>query len=274
MARERLQRILARAGIASRRAAESLITEGRVRVSGVVVTRLGSTADPRTERIEVDGRRISAQPLVYVVFHKPRNVVCTLRDPEGRPTVADYVRQVGVRIVPVGRLDFQTSGTLLLTNDGDFAKRLSHPSHGAPKEYVAKVKGEVDDLALADWEQSIIIEGRATSPAAVRRLRFEEDKTWLSITLREGRNRQVRRLGEATGFRVMRLCRISYAGITCEGLRPGAWRHLTSDELRDLKREFGVPARVRPAPNADVLGASRRRSSRDRRPRPAGPRTR
>lgn len=245
MAEERLQKVLARAGIASRRAAEALITKGRVKVDGRVVDQLGVRVDARRAKIEVDGNRLLAEPLAYIVLHKPRGVMCTLSDPEGRPTVAELLRAVGVRVVPVGRLDFHTSGALLCTNDGDFANALAHPRNKAKKVYVAKVQGLVQDEQLLEWRKSIEIDGRATAPAEVRRLRFEGDKTWLELTLREGRNRQVRRLGEATGSLVMRLARISHAGVTAEDLRPGQWRHLSLDELVALKREFGVPQRVR-----------------------------
>ncbi len=265
MSTERLQKILARAGVASRRAAEELIVAGRVKVDGRVVTELGTRADPRRSRVEVDGRRVQAEPLVYIALHKPKNVMCTLRDPEGRPTVIDYVKNIGVRVVPVGRLDFHTSGVLLLTNDGDFAEGLMHPRRSVPKVYVAKVQGELDDRALERWRQSIVIDGRATRPAEVKRLRTVQGKTWLELTLREGRNRQVRRLGEASGADVVRLARVAYAGITAEGLRPGQWRHLGVDELVDLKRAYGVPKRVRPAelpqrarPNAPARSERRR----------------
>jgi 23S rRNA pseudouridine2605 synthase len=244
MTAERLQKILARAGIASRRKAEELIVAGRVRVEGRVVTELGVRADARRDRIEVDGKRVVAEPPAYIVLHKPRAVVSTLRDPEGRRTVAELVRGVGVRVVPVGRLDYHTSGVLLLTNDGQFASTLSHPSGGASKVYVAKVSGLVDDAGLERLAQSIVIEGRATAPAAVKLLRHEGGKSWIEITLREGRNRQVRQLGDAAGFPVMRLARVEYAGISSEGLRPGQWRPLSADELGELKQHYGVPKKV------------------------------
>jgi 23S rRNA pseudouridine2605 synthase len=266
---ERLQKVLARAGLASRRAAEEFIRDGRVRVDGRIVRELGTRVGPRA-RVEVDGVRVIAERLIYVILHKPRGVVSTLSDPEGRPTVAELLKGIGARVVPVGRLDYHTSGALLCTNDGEFAERLLHPKGKVPKEYVAKVRGIVDDAALERWRESIVIDGRATQPAEVRVLRFEGDKTWLSIVLHEGRNRQVRRLGETTGFLVMRLARLAHAGITTEGLRPGQYRHLTKDELVDLKQAYGVPRRVRPPEPLPVqgrVGAPRvRKAPRERRP--------
>jgi 23S rRNA pseudouridine2605 synthase len=244
---ERLQKVLARAGVASRRAAEALITAGRVRVDGRVVSELGVRVDRRA-RVEVDGRRVVAEPLVYIVPHKPRGAVCTLKDPEGRPSIAEYLKEVGARVVPVGRLDFHTSGALLCTNDGEFASRLAHPRYHAQKEYVAKVRGVLDEAALERFSERIEIDGKVTRPADVKLLRVEGDKTRIGVTLEEGRNRQVRRLGEHAGFPVLRLARVAHAGITAEDLRPGQWRHLDADELALLQARYGVPRRVRPAP--------------------------
>lgn len=245
VALERLQKLLARAGVASRRKAEQLIVAGRVSVDGRVVTELGTRADSRRSRIEVDGKRVVAEDLVYGVLHKPRGTVCTLKDPQGRPTVIELLRGVGARVVPVGRLDYHTSGVLLFTNDGDFASTLQHAKSGAPKVYVAKVRGVVDEETLLRLRESIVIDGRATRPAEARILRHEGDKTWLEFTLQEGRNRQIRRLGEHAQSPVLRLARIAHAGISAEGLRPGNWRLLTVDELAKLKKQYGVPARVR-----------------------------
>jgi 23S rRNA pseudouridine2605 synthase len=273
MSDERLQKILARAGVASRRHAEELISAGRVRVGGRVITELGVRADPFRDRIEVDGKRIVPEPPAYIVLHKPRGVVSTLRDPEGRRTVAELVRGVSVRVVPIGRLDYHTSGVLLLTNDGEFASVLSHPRSAVAKVYVAKVSGIVDERGLARLEQSIVIEGRPTQPASIKLLRTEGDKTWLQVTLKEGRNRQVRRLGEASGFPVMRLARVTFAGIDAEGLRPGQWRHLTPDELSEIKKLHGVPKRVRAGAKtrAAAVGAhSPRKSGRGRARAPTG----
>jgi len=243
VADERLQKVLARAGLASRRHAEALISAGRVRVDGRIEKELGVKVSPRA-RIEVDGRLVVAEPLVYLVLHKPRGVVCTLKDPEGRPTVADYLKDVGARVVPVGRLDFHTSGALLCTNDGETASHLMHPRYHALKEYVAKVGGVVDERSIEKFRERIVIDGRATVPAEVTLLRVEEGKSWLSVKIGEGRNRQVRRLGEHAGMPVMRLARVAHAGITAEDLRPGEWRMLTLDELKALKKQYGVPRRI------------------------------
>ncbi len=265
MAQERLQKLLARAGIASRRAAEQLIVEGRVSVDGKVVRELGVRADGRRQRVEVDGRKIVSESLVYLILNKPRGVMCTLDDPEGRKTIKELVRNAGARVVPVGRLDYHTSGALLLTNDGDFALELQHPRGKVPKEYVAKVRGVLDESKLARFAESIEIDGRRTQPADVRLLRVEGDKTWISIILREGKNRQVRRLGDEAGHPVLRLSRLSHAGITTEGLRPGEWRPLSKDELVTLKKTYGVPKRVHaPAPPPE-------RTARDRHERPERP---
>jgi 23S rRNA pseudouridine2605 synthase len=287
VARERLQKILARGGIASRRKAEELISAGRVKVDGHVVTELGSQADPASSRIEVDGRPVIGEPKVYLVFHKPRNVVSTMSDPAGRPTVAEYMSRVGARVVPVGRLDFGTTGTLLLTNDGDFALGLLHPRKESPKVYLAEVQGVVEDADLSRWRASIVIDGKPTRPAEVARLGVERGATTLRIVLREGKNRQIHRLGEATGFPVRRLARLSFAGITDEGLEPGNFRHLSTRELSRLKKEYGVPKALpeepaptpRRPPSAHRQGStaepsadrSNRHPGRERRRAPAGP---
>jgi 23S rRNA pseudouridine2605 synthase len=235
--------VLARAGVASRRHAEDLIRAGRVRVAGEVVTTLGVQVDPGRDVIEVDGRRVVAEPLAYVLFHKPRGVVSTMHDPAGRPAVADFVSSVGSRVVPVGRLDFQTSGAMLLTNDGELARSLLHPSRGVTKEYVLKVKGEVDDAGLGRLRESIEIDGRLTRPAQVERSRADGANTWLDIVLYEGKNRQIRRLAEHAGYRVMRLSRSRFAGLSIAGLGAGEWRHLSRAELEDLRGERPPPRR-------------------------------
>lgn len=227
---------MARAGVASRRHAEQLVREGRVRVGGKVVAAQGMLVDPLHDEIEVDGRRIAAEPLKYILFHKPRQVVTTMQDPAGRASVAEYLGEVGARVVPVGRLDYQTSGVMLLTNDGDFARQLLHPSRGVLKEYLLKVQGQVDDAGLARFRDTIEIDGRRTRPADVTRLRTEGERTWLAIVLHEGKNRQIRRLAEHAGYRVMRLTRSRFAGLSAAGLEPGQWRHLTEAELSTLRQ--------------------------------------
>ncbi len=264
---ERLQKIISRAGIASRRAGEEIILAGRVRVNGRVVTELGAKADLGQDTIEVDGRRLVPEAPRYLVLHKPRGVVSTLSDPEGRPTVVSLLEGAGTRLYPVGRLDFATSGVLLVTNDGDFANGLLHPRGGVPKTYVVKAKGVMTEQDSDRWRNGIRLEDGVTLPADVHFLRHEEGKTWFEITLREGRNQQIRRMGEATGFPVMRLARTSFAGVTSEGLRPGQWRSLNLDELVALREQFGVPRKVRGAAVASSEDAATRNLRRA--PRPA-----
>jgi 23S rRNA pseudouridine2605 synthase len=244
MATLRLQKVLARAGIASRRAAEELIAAGHVRVDGKVVTELGTKVDARTSRVEVDGQRVVAESLVYIALHKPRGVVSTMHDPEGRPSVRELLADVPGRVYPIGRLDFATSGVLLATNDGDFAEALMHPRRVVPKTYVVKVHGEMKPEDLDRWRRGVDLDDGKTLPARAKLLRYEGDKTWFELTITEGRNQQIRRMGIATDFRVMRLSRLAFAGVTGEGLRPGEWRYLTYDELGDVKKEHGVPRRL------------------------------
>ena len=257
---ERLQKVLARAGVASRRHAEDLIAAGRVRVNGRVVTEMGVRVDAHRDRVELDGRRLVSEPIVYVVFHKPRGVMTTLSDPEGRPTVADILRDLGARVYPVGRLDFHTSGVMLATNDGALAQALLHPRKAVPKTYVCKVRGVVTDVQLEQLRKGVMLSPpesdpdeprRATLPADVRLLRhvpsaMPEERgeavgdgaSWMEVTLREGRTRQIHRMCEAVGLFVMRLARLSFAGITAEGLRPGEKRVLTADEITMLRKEY------------------------------------
>jgi 23S rRNA pseudouridine2605 synthase len=245
----RLQKVLAQAGVASRRAAEKLIVQGKVLVDGKPVTELGTKVDPQRSVITVEGRRLSAASHCYVLLHKPRGTVCTLSDPEGRKTIVDLIQDVPERVVPVGRLDYDTSGVLLLTNDGELAARLTHPSSGTVKRYVAKVIGRVDEAGLRRWQERIDINGKRTQPAEVKVLRQERDKTWLEVTLREGKNRQIHRLGEHAGHGVMRLSRASFAGLGCDDLAPGKWRYLTLREVAMLKgRRLEKPALTGPGP--------------------------
>jgi 23S rRNA pseudouridine2605 synthase len=190
-----------------------------------------------------------------VALHKPRGVVSTMSDPEGRLSVKDYLKDVPGRVYPVGRLDYATSGILLATNDGDFADALLHPKRAVPKTYIVKVDGVMDTRHLQSWGQGVELEDGKTLPAKVSLLRHEDGKTWLELTIKEGRNQQIRRMGEATGFPVMRLARSSFAGVTSEGIRPGTWRPLTTAELTTLRKEYGVP-KMMPVPLASGREAS------------------
>ena len=235
---ERLQKVLARAGIASRRAAERLIVEGRVTVNGVPVTRLGTRVDPHKDAVKLDGKRIPLPPLrcSYLILNKPRGCVTTLSDPQGRPSIADLLRGVGARVYPVGRLDFNTEGLLLLTDDGELARDLTHPRKGVPKTYLAKVRGEPTPQALAKLSRGIELAGRKTLPAQFRLVRPARN-AWLEATLVEGRKHQVRRMLELIGHPVIKLRRTSFAGLKLGRLRAGELRPLRPDELERLRRQ-------------------------------------
>jgi 23S rRNA pseudouridine2605 synthase len=224
----RLNAYLARAGIASRRGAEDLIRAGRVRVNGEVAG-LATFVEAR-DRVEVDGRPVEPEALTYVLLHKPAGVVTTARDPHGRPTVVGLVGHER-RIVPVGRLDADTTGALLLTNDGPLAHRLMHPRYDVDKVYEVEVEGDPPDEALARLRQGVELEDGRTAPAVVRRL----GPSRLELTIHEGRKHQVKRMCEAVGHPVRRLHRSRYAGLTLVGLESGEWRELTSDEVAALR---------------------------------------
>lgn len=234
---ERLQKVLAHAGIASRRAAERLIVAGRVTVNGAVAAELGTKVDPERDSIKVDGKRIQGAPSrpTYLAFYKPRGVVTTLSDPEGRRSVRDFLDDVHVRVYPVGRLDFDSEGLLLLTDDGALARDLMHPSSGVEKTYRAKVRGLPEPETLARLARGIHLDGRRTGPAEVRLVRAG-DNPWIEIAITEGRNRQVRRMLQAVGHPVQRLRRIRYGGVELGRLAPGALRPLRPGEVERLRR--------------------------------------
>ena len=225
----RLNAYLARAGIASRRGADDLIKAGRVKVNDVpgALNTYVHTGD----RVEVDGKPVTAQALRYVLLNKPAATVTTARDPQGRPTVVDLVEEIPERVVPVGRLDADTTGALLLTNDGPLSHRLAHPRYGVEKVYEAEVVGEPDEAALKQLAAGIDLEDGLTAPARVRRLAPSK----LELTLHEGRKHQVKRMCEAVGHPVVLLHRSRYAGLTVEGLEPGRWRELDADEVKLLR---------------------------------------
>ncbi|HVV59806.1 MAG TPA: pseudouridine synthase [Gaiellaceae bacterium] len=225
----RLNAWLARAGVASRRGADELIKAGRVTVNGEP-GRLNTFVQARDE-VRLDGQPLAKQRLAYVLLHKPAGVVTTARDPQGRRTVVDLVDHEA-RVVPVGRLDADTTGALLLTNDGDLAHRLAHPRYGVEKVYVAETWKQPDDAALAQLRAGVELEDGRTAPAGVRRLAGAS----IELTIHEGRNRQVKRMFEAVGHRVRRLHRSRFGPLTVEGLEPGAWRELQPSEIESRRR--------------------------------------
>ena len=230
---ERLQKILSQAGIASRRASEQLMLDGRVTVNGVTVRELGTKADRSHDDIRVDGRRVKvAQHHRYVLLNKPRGYVTTRSDPQRRPTVIDLLGGIREYVYPVGRLDFDSEGLLLLTNDGDLAARLTHPRHGVPRVYEARVLGEPDAHDVERLAKGVTIEGRRTQAAEVKPL----GPSVLRITIREGRNRQVRKMCEAIGHPVTHLKRVAIGPIKDPKLKPAQWRELREDEVAALKR--------------------------------------
>jgi 23S rRNA pseudouridine2605 synthase len=225
----RLNAYLARAGVASRRKADELIKAGRVRVNGEPGQL--NTFVQSTDRVEVDGEVVAKQKLAHLLLYKPAGVVTTARDPQGRRTVVDLVPREP-RVVPVGRLDADTTGALLLTNDGELAHRLAHPRYGVEKTYVLDVDGEPGDVTIAQLARGVALEDGMTAPARVRRL----GRGRIELTIHEGRNRQVRRMLDAVGHPVTRLHRSVYAGLKLGGLEPGAWRELEPSEVERLRR--------------------------------------
>ncbi len=233
---ERIQKIISAAGVTSRRAAEQLISEGRVRVNGQVVTELGSKADASKDHIKVDGKLINPrQPLTYVMMNKPAGFVTTMADPEGRPTVLTLLKGLKIRVYPVGRLDYNTEGLLLLTNDGDFAHLITHPRHELPKTYRAKVKGVLGDREINELENGIYLDDGKTAPAKVKKISKEEANSWIDITIHEGRKRQVRRMFDRIGHSVIKLKRIRTGNLMLGDLPEGSFRHLTTAEVNALK---------------------------------------
>lgn len=233
---ERVQKILARAGIGSRRVCDELVAEGRVTVNGTTVEP-GARADPARDHIEVDGARIGTRPgLVYYLLNKPAGVLTTMSDPQGRPTVADLVPDEP-RVFPIGRLDADTEGLLLLTNDGDLAQQVAHPSHGIEKEYVAEVAGRPSRGALRQLREGIELEDGRTAPAKVSVTEGPSGVGVVRLTIHEGRNRQVRRMCEAVGHPVRRLVRVRIGSLADRTLAPGSWRELAQAEVRALERE-------------------------------------
>ncbi|HBI14876.1 MAG TPA: pseudouridine synthase [Desulfobulbaceae bacterium] len=232
---ERLQKILARAGISSRRRAEEYIRQGRIAVNGRTVTELGTKADPAADRITFDGKPIAAEEKIYILLNKPTGYVTTLSDPQGRPKVTDLLVDVPQRLFPVGRLDYDTEGALLLTNDGALGNRIIHPSCEVNKTYVATVAGRPEEAQIRQLEKGIILDGQKTWPARIRILAAKKNETTVELVIHEGKKRQVRRMLAAIGHPVKALKRTAYGGLKLENLPIGSYRHLT---LKDLKKIF------------------------------------
>lgn len=231
-------------GVASRRKAEEFILEGRVIVNGEVAT-LGMKADPEEDFIKVDGKLIAGPRRkgmhhVYLMFHKPRGVVTTLSDPEGRPMVKDFLKGIRQRVFPVGRLDFHSEGLLLLTNDGDFANAVLHPSRKIPKTYLVKVKEIIDQEKIEKLQRGVKLKDGLTMPAKVRKTRQTENNSWIEITIYEGKKRQVRRMLEFVGHPVIKLKRTAVDGLKLKDLKAGEIRSLTPEELLLIKKEIGI----------------------------------
>jgi 23S rRNA pseudouridine2605 synthase len=239
---ERLQKILSQAGIASRRASEQLMLDGRVTVNGATVRELGTKADASRDDIRVDGRRVKLVTRHrYLLLNKPRGYVTTRADEKHRPTVIDLLRGVSEYVYPVGRLDYESEGLLLLTNDGDLAARLTHPRHGVARVYEARVLGVPDERDLARLSRGLIIDGRRTEAADITLLPHARDakEATLVVTIREGRNRQVRRMCEAVGHPVTHLKRVAIGPIKDSTLKLGRWRELRPEEVERLRKAAG-----------------------------------
>ncbi len=232
---ERLQKVIAQSGVASRRKAEELIAGGHVTVNHKLVTEMGIKVSPN-DKVEVDGVPLSHESLVYYLFYKPRGVISAVKDDKERKVVTDYLTDVTERIYPVGRLDYDTSGLLLLTNDGDFSQKLTHPSHEIEKVYVAKVKGLASIESLNPLKKGVIIEGKRTAPAKVRVISNERNTNTsiVELVIHEGRNHQVKNMLQAVNLPVMKLKRERYGNLDLKGLQPGYYRRLSKKEVTNL----------------------------------------
>ncbi|MGA8893364.1 MAG: pseudouridine synthase [Anaeromyxobacteraceae bacterium] len=260
MSEERLQKFLAGAGVASRRKAEELVLAGRVKVNGKVVREMGTRVDPAVDHVEVDGRAVETQARArYILLYKPPGCVTTLSDPQGRPTVAQYLGNVSERVFPVGRLDWDAEGALLFTTDGELANRLAHPRYGHRRTYLVKVKGDPPTGAIGRMLEGVRLEdGPAQALEATLHERAEKN-TWIRVVVGEGRKHLVKRLCESVGFEVLRLFRPEFGGVTVAGLRPGHFRELRPDEVETLRRSAGMSKGPRPDTSSLPLPKAARR---------------
>ena len=233
--KERLQKIISKAGLTSRRHAEKLIIEGRVKVNGAVITSLGFKADPQRDHVRVDGKLIGkVEPKVYLLLNKPRGCVTTLDDPLGRPTIRGFLQGVKRRIKPVGRLDFDSEGLLILTNDGELHQRLAHPRYGVPRTYLVKVKGIPNAKAMRSLRDGVRLDDGVSFPAEVRFVKKLKRNSWLRLTVYEGRNKLIKRMCATIFHPVIRLKRIRFGPLILDDTKPGKYRYLTSREIDEL----------------------------------------
>ncbi|NTW06308.1 MAG: rRNA pseudouridine synthase [Syntrophaceae bacterium] len=242
--KERLQKIIAAAGVDSRRHAEKLITAGRVSVNDVVVSELGAKADAAKDVIRVDGKIISVEKtMIYIVLHKPAGYVTTMSDPEHRPTVVDLISGVPERVYPVGRLDYDSEGLLILTNDGNFAQKMQHPRFQSPKVYRVKIQGRLSKDEIKQLSKGVKLPDGLFKPENIQIEKFNDKSCWLRLTLREGKNRVIRRGFEAAGRRVARLVRVAIGDVTLDNLKQGDWRYLTPKEIARLTNKIVIENR-------------------------------
>jgi 23S rRNA pseudouridine2605 synthase len=254
---QRLQKILSEAGIASRRKTEELIREGRVTINGRIA-QIGEKADLGQDSIKVDGHRIfSKKAHTYLLLNKPKGFVTTTEDPEGRPVVLDLLKKEENRLFPVGRLDFDAEGFLLLTNDGELAHRLTHPSFHVPRKYWVKVKGKPTKEEIQKLSRRIYLEDGPTAPCQVSRLRETQGNLWVEMILYEGRNRQIKRMWQRLGYPVLKLERVGFAGLALGKLKVGEYRSLRPREIEKLKALVSQPER--PGKETDRMGKRRRK---------------
>lgn len=232
---ERLQKIMAELGVASRRKCEELILQGKVKVNNQVITELGTKVDKQKARIEVEGKQLIHHiTKVYVLLNKPVGYITSAKDQFNRPTVLDLVSGLNERLFPVGRLDYDTEGLLILTNDGELTYKITHPSHNVCKTYTAKVRGRVSTKTVEAFREGIMVEDYKTAPAELEILKYVENDTFVNITIHEGRNRQVRKMCDAVGHKVLKLKRISIGELKLGDLKVGQWRNLTAEEVQYL----------------------------------------
>lgn len=237
----RMNKFLAQAGIASRREADRLITQGRVAVNGEVILTLGHKIDAGKDRVEVDGKKVKKEEInLYLMLNKPLGYLVSLKDPLGRPTIKDLLPSLKSRVFPIGRLDYESEGLLLLTNHGELAFRLTHPRFQIKKVYQVKVKGEPDSSKLSRLEKGIILDGKKTAPAKIRLLAVSSRESCLRIEIHEGRKREVRRMFEAIGHQVRELRRMRFDGLSLGRLKRGRWRYLTPREIEMLMSCVGL----------------------------------